>query len=36
MVAIAPMWSQVGIYVLAAVVLLARPQGLLGSEEVAP
>ncbi|UPV99612.1 branched-chain amino acid ABC transporter permease [Halorussus gelatinilyticus] len=36
MVAVAPQWSQVGIYVLAAVVLLARPQGLLGSEEVAP
>ncbi|WP_436909989.1 branched-chain amino acid ABC transporter permease [Halosimplex marinum] len=27
-------WSQVGIYVLAIVVLLTRPQGLLGSEEV--
>ncbi|WP_276300767.1 branched-chain amino acid ABC transporter permease [Halorussus lipolyticus] len=36
MVAIAPQWSQVGIYVLAAVVLLARPQGLLGAEEVTP
>ncbi|NEU56660.1 branched-chain amino acid ABC transporter permease [Halorussus sp. MSC15.2] len=36
MVAVAPQWSQVGIYVLAAVVLLARPQGLLGTEEVAP
>ncbi|UPV73565.1 branched-chain amino acid ABC transporter permease [Halorussus limi] len=36
LVAVAPQWSQVGIYVLAAVVLLARPQGLLGSEEVAP
>ncbi|WP_115862389.1 branched-chain amino acid ABC transporter permease [Halorussus litoreus] len=36
LVAVAPQWSQVGIYVLAAVVLLARPQGLLGSEEVTP
>jgi branched-chain amino acid transport system permease protein len=27
-------WAQVGIYVLAVVVLLTRPQGLLGSEEV--
>ncbi|MFC7138917.1 branched-chain amino acid ABC transporter permease [Halosimplex aquaticum] len=27
-------WSQVGIYVLAVIVLLTRPQGLLGSEEV--
>ncbi|WP_435152915.1 branched-chain amino acid ABC transporter permease [Haladaptatus sp. DFWS20] len=36
LVAVAPQWSQVGIYVLAAIILLARPQGLLGSEEVAP
>ena len=36
LVAFVPQWSQVGIYVLAAIVLLARPQGLLGSEEVAP
>jgi len=28
-------WAQVGIYVLAVVVLLTRPQGLLGEEEVA-
>ncbi|ODR79693.1 ABC transporter permease [Haladaptatus sp. W1] len=35
LVAVAPQWSQVGIYVLAAIILLARPQGLLGSEEVA-
>ena len=27
-------WSQVGIYVLAVIVLLTRPQGLMGSEEV--
>jgi len=27
-------WSQVGIYVLAAVILLTRPEGLLGSAEV--
>ena len=27
-------WAQVGIYVLAVVVLLTRPEGLLGSEEV--
>ena len=27
-------WAQVGIYVLAVIVLLTRPQGLLGSEEV--
>ena len=36
LVAVAPQWSQVGIYLLAAIVLLARPQGLLGTEEVAP
>ena len=36
LVAVAPQWSQVGIYVLAAIVLLTRPQGLLGDEEVAP
>jgi branched-chain amino acid transport system permease protein len=36
LVAFAPAWSQVGIYVLAAIILLTRPQGLLGSEEVAP
>ena len=29
-------WSQVGLYAIAALVLLLRPQGLLGSEEVAP
>ncbi|MFC7045487.1 branched-chain amino acid ABC transporter permease [Halobacteriaceae archaeon GCM10025711] len=29
-------WSQVGIYALAAIVLLTRPQGLLGEEEVVP
>jgi len=28
-------WAQVGIYLLAVVVLLTRPQGLLGKEEVA-
>ena len=28
-------WAQVGVYVLAVVVLLTRPQGLLGTEEVA-
>ncbi|PSP49867.1 branched-chain amino acid ABC transporter permease [Halobacteriales archaeon QH_3_68_24] len=27
-------WAQVGIYVLAVIILLTRPQGLLGSEEV--
>jgi branched-chain amino acid transport system permease protein len=36
LVAVAPQWSQVGIYVLAAIILLARPQGLLGTEEVTP
>lgn len=36
LVAVAPQWSQVGIYVLAAIIILARPQGLLGNEEVAP
>lgn len=36
LVAVAPQWSQVGIYVLAAIVLLTRPQGLLGDEEVVP
>ncbi|WP_458206489.1 branched-chain amino acid ABC transporter permease [Haladaptatus sp. NG-SE-30] len=36
LVAVAPQWSQVGIYVLAAIILLARPQGLLGNEEVTP
>ncbi len=29
-------WAQVGIYALAAVILLVRPQGLLGDEEVTP
>lgn len=36
LVAVAPSWAQVGIYVLAAVILLTRPQGLLGNEEVVP
>lgn len=36
LVAVAPAWSQVGLYAIAAIVLLTRPQGLLGSEEVAP
>lgn len=36
LVAVAPAWAQVGIYVLAAVILLTRPQGLLGNEEVVP
>ena len=36
LISIAPAWSQIGIYVLAVIILLARPQGLLGSEEVAP
>jgi branched-chain amino acid transport system permease protein len=36
LVAYFPAWSQVGLYAIAAVVLLARPQGLLGDEEVAP
>lgn len=36
LVAVAPAWAQVGIYVLAAIVLLTRPQGLLGDEEVVP
>jgi branched-chain amino acid transport system permease protein len=31
-----PGWAQVGIYAIAAIVLLVRPQGLLGDEEVAP
>ncbi len=30
----APVWSSVGIYVLAAIVLLARPAGLMGAVEV--
>jgi branched-chain amino acid transport system permease protein len=29
-------WSQVGLYAIAAVILLVRPQGILGDEEVAP
>jgi branched-chain amino acid transport system permease protein len=29
-------WAQVGLYAIAAVVLLVRPQGLLGEEGVAP
>ncbi|MHB9287656.1 branched-chain amino acid ABC transporter permease [Halobacteriales archaeon Cl-PHB] len=36
LISVAPAWSQIGIYVLAAIILLVRPQGLLGSEEVAP
>lgn len=36
LVAFAPAWSQVGLYAIAAVILLTRPQGLLGDEEVAP
>ncbi len=36
LVAFFPAWSQVGLYAIAALVLLVRPQGLLGSEEVAP
>ncbi|MFC7128786.1 branched-chain amino acid ABC transporter permease [Haloferax chudinovii] len=36
LVAFAPAWSQVGLYAIAAIVLLARPQGLLGDEEVVP
>lgn len=32
LVAIAPKWSQIGIYALAAIILLVRPQGLLGRE----
>jgi branched-chain amino acid transport system permease protein len=34
LIAFAPAWSQVGLYAIAAIVLLTRPQGLLGSEEV--
>jgi branched-chain amino acid transport system permease protein len=29
-------WSQVGLYAIAALILLVRPQGILGDEEVAP
>lgn len=36
LVAVAPAWSQVGLYAIAAIILLTRPQGLLGDEEVAP
>lgn len=36
LVSLAPAWSQVGLYAIAAIVLLTRPQGLLGDEEVAP
>ena len=36
LVAFAPAWAQVGIYLLAAIILLTRPQGLLGNEEVVP
>ena len=35
LVSVAPAWAEIGIYVLAALILLARPQGLLGDEEVA-
>jgi branched-chain amino acid transport system permease protein len=34
LISVAPAWSQIGIYALAAVVLLVRPQGILGSPEV--
>ncbi|RDI71072.1 branched-chain amino acid ABC transporter permease [Halopelagius longus] len=36
LVAFVPAWSQVGLYAIAAIVLLTRPQGILGTEEVAP
>ncbi|KAB1196875.1 MULTISPECIES: branched-chain amino acid ABC transporter permease [Haloferax] len=36
LVSLAPAWSQVGLYAIAAIVLLTRPQGILGDEEVAP
>ncbi|MFC4358810.1 branched-chain amino acid ABC transporter permease [Halobium salinum] len=36
LVAVAPAWSQIGLYAIAAVILLTRPQGILGNEEVAP
>ncbi|WP_332897842.1 MULTISPECIES: branched-chain amino acid ABC transporter permease [unclassified Haladaptatus] len=36
LVSLAPAWSQVGLYAIAAIVLLVRPQGILGDEEVAP
>ena len=36
LVAVAPAWQQIGLYAIAAVILLTRPQGLLGDEEVAP
>jgi branched-chain amino acid transport system permease protein len=36
LVAVAPAWQQIGLYAIAAAVLLVRPQGLLGDEEVAP
>ncbi|WP_058828097.1 branched-chain amino acid ABC transporter permease [Haloferax sp. Q22] len=36
LVSFAPAWSQVGLYAIAAIVLLTRPQGLLGDEEVTP
>ncbi|ELZ26653.1 branched-chain amino acid ABC transporter permease [Halogeometricum pallidum JCM 14848] len=29
-------WAQVGLYAIAAIILLVRPQGILGDEEVAP
>ncbi|SFR46994.1 branched-chain amino acid ABC transporter permease [Halogeometricum limi] len=29
-------WSQVGLYAIAAIILLVRPQGIFGNEEVAP
>lgn len=35
LVNLAPAWSQVGIYVLAAIILLTRPEGLFGREGVA-
>ncbi len=34
LISLAPAWSQIGIYVLAAIILLVRPQGILGSPEV--
>lgn len=36
LISLAPAWSQIGIYVLAIIILLVRPQGLLGNAEVAP
>ena len=33
LISVAPAWSQIGIYVLAAIILLVRPQGLFGRAE---